>query len=124
MRLNTRHATLLTIAFCLCCATAAVGEPIESPAVPAMHSCITQELDSVKVLAEQLNHRIRRLEALLELDRARQARNAALDSWKQLHSQRDTVDGLSEKESQARELYFEKRALVETALEQFRKLNE
>jgi exonuclease VII small subunit len=79
---------------------------------------VEQELDELKAIAKKLDRRIRRLEALLEYERAVQARGRALEAWQKLNAQRENDAGFAEKERLARERYFKARADTERALQQ------
>lgn len=84
---------------------------------------VAGELDAIKALAKQLDRRIRRVELLLEFDRAVRVRSAALSSWQQLQIQRDTLADFGERDAPLRARYFEAREEVNRILQQLGKLD-
>jgi hypothetical protein len=85
---------------------------------------VAGELDAIKALSKQLDRRIRRLELLLEFDRAVRVRSAALGSWQQLQIQRDTLVDFSERDAPLRAKYFEARDEVNRILQRLGNLDQ
>src|SRR5262249_44384789 len=78
---------------------------------------VSQELDEINSLAQQLERPMPPPEAFLEYERAGQNRARALMAWKKLNVQLETDASLTEKERQARERYYETRVDAERALQ-------
>lgn len=117
---KTVGTSVLTIASFLCLSLPAISGPVEYPDIPSVEA----EKMNVLILSQELNRRIQRLEILVSLDRAFLARNEALKTWRELHTQRVDTEDFSTKESKARKLYFEKRADVERIIRQLDKPKE
>ena len=134
-----RNAFLVVTCCITCClsiSTAVVADPprpVKIPAqplvAPALQSSVdliandepgtvAQELSALKALVKKLDQRIRRLETMLEYDRAVRTRAQALAAWREVHDQRGTLADFAERDAQLRARYFETRTDVDLILQQ------
>jgi hypothetical protein len=127
------RTAVLAVTCCVSISSSVVADPPKPSRVSVQASAlgqieddqpgpVAQELDAIKVLAKKLDQRIRRVEVMVEHDRAVRTRTEALNCWRELQNRRGTVADFSAKDSQLRARYFETRAETDRILNQLNEL--